>query len=89
MNSKPVCASNFYDIDQIVFDHMSVGTFIALSKKNNALVLFQASGAGKDVHCKIKGIIRFEKSKKAKNFQMKKIDLQMETSLLFISFENT
>lgn len=42
LKSKPVCFSNFYDIDQIVFDPVSAGTFIALSKKDNAIVLFQA-----------------------------------------------
>ena len=40
LKSRPVCTSNFYDIDQIVFDPISVGTFVALSKKQNAIVIF-------------------------------------------------
>lgn len=89
LKNKSVCFSNFYDIDQIVFDPQTVGQFITLSKNKNAIMVLQASGGGKDIQCKIKGIIRFANSKKAKDYKIKKLELQMETSMLFISFEDT
>lgn len=49
LKSKPACFSNFYDIEDVVFDPVSVGSFIALSKKDNALVVFQGSGQGREI----------------------------------------
>ena len=49
LKNKAVCFSNFYDIDQIVFDPSQVGQFITLSKNKNAIMVLQASGGGKDI----------------------------------------
>ena len=52
-------------------------------------MVFQASGGGRDIQCKITGIVRFANSKRAKDYKLKKLELQPETSMLFVSFENT
>lgn len=39
LKNKSVCFSNFYDIDQIVFDPQTVGQFITLSKNKNAIMV--------------------------------------------------
>jgi hypothetical protein len=46
------CRSNIYDIDKVLFDTNSLGTYITVSKSLNVLQIFQSQGSGNNFNCK-------------------------------------
>ena len=61
---KTACESKIFDIDSVVQDMNNVNVFLALSRKQNAIQIFETKGKNDAFSCKSLGVLRFKDSAK-------------------------
>ena len=54
------CHSRVAEIAQVVYDPLSPGVLLALSKSSSSLMVFEAKGSPKGYTCALKGQLRFK-----------------------------
>ena len=56
---KNSCESKIIDIDQVVNDVNNMNVFLALSRKQNSIQIFETKGRLESFSCKSRGVLRF------------------------------
>jgi hypothetical protein len=59
-NFKNACESKILDIDQVVNDVSNMNIFLALSKSQNTIQIFETKGRLESFSCKSRGVLRFD-----------------------------